>query len=353
VGSPRHRPQRNWGARIREYAIEEMPAVALEGRRLRVGVLAGRGADVFEFLDKRSDVDFCWRSPTGIHAPADYLGSSPDGQSAFLDHYAGGWQEVFPNGGPTAEFAGARFGQHGEVCQLPWDYEIVEDTPAAVAVRFSVRGRKVPVLLERTMAVRADDAVLEVYERLVNESDVELRAMWGLHVVLGTPYLAPGASIRVPDGTRVLPDRTVVAESARRVRDEAAFAWPHATGSEGQDIDLSVLPEPGAPSEMLYLTDLAEGWYEVHGEGPAFRLEWDIGVLPYLWLWQELGAGRGYPWYGRPYVTGLEPFSSYPTDGLPAAVANGTALSLAGREERHLTWSARAMVGEGRPRRKG
>jgi hypothetical protein len=307
-------------------------------------VLAGRGADVFEFLDKREDVDFCWRGPRGIHDPAAHLPSSPDGQSSFLDHYAGGWQEVFPNGGPTAEFLGARYGQHGEVCQLPWDYEIVEDTPTAVAVRFSVRGHKLPVHLERTMALGAEEAVLHVSERLVNESDVELRAMWGLHVVLGAPYLVPGARIRLPAGARVLPHPTPVCDAGRRVRGDGVCAWPLAPGVNGGEVDLSVLPEVGAPSEMLYMTDLPEGWYEVHGERHAFRLEWDVGVLPHLWVWQELGASRGYPWYGRPYVMGLEPFSSHPTDGLPAAVANGTALRLAGGEERRLTWSARVLA---------
>lgn len=89
---------------------------------------------------------------------------------------------------------------------------------------------------------------------------------------------------------------------------------------------------------MLYLTGFAAGWYEV--ERPDLRLrirvEWDREQLPYLWFWQEFGASTGYPWYGRAYVIGLEPFSSYPTSGLAAAIANGTALWLEPHEERQL-----------------
>jgi hypothetical protein len=38
-------------------------------------------------------------------------------------------------------------------------------------------------------------------------------------------------------------------------------------------------------------------------------------------------------------VVGVEPFSSYPTDGLPAAVANGSALTLPPLSSLSLDWS--------------
>ncbi len=64
-------------------------------------------------------------------------------------------------------------------------------------------------------------------------------------------------------------------------------------------------------------------------------------MLPYLWLWQELGASTDYPWWGQAYVVGLEPFSSYPTNGLAAAVDNGTALRFGPGQRRDLQWSVR------------
>jgi Domain of unknown function (DUF4432) len=339
VGAARHRRRRNWGARVSEYDRDGLAVVFLESRHIRVGVLAGRGADVFEFLHKPTDVDVCWRFERPDFNPGRHLMSSSDGQSAFMDHYVGGWQEVFPNGGPPAEWMGARYGQHGEVAQLPWDHEVIEDDPERVAVRFCVRGRKTPVLLERVLAVDADAAALRVDERLLNESPVELRAMWGQHIVVGAPYLRSGSRVLLPRGVRVIPHPRATSEAGRRVRAKGEFAWPLAPREGGGVEDLSELPEPGSRGEMLYATGFSEGWYEVQGAGPALRVEWDAGVLPYLWLWQELGADRGHPWYGRPYVMGLEPFSSYPTDGLPAAVANDTALRLAPHEERRLTWS--------------
>jgi hypothetical protein len=72
-----------------------------------------------------------------------------------------------------------QFGQHGETPHLPWDYAIVEDTAAAVAVRFIVRTQKTPFLLEKTLRLRSGVAALEIEETVTNESGVPLHAMWG------------------------------------------------------------------------------------------------------------------------------------------------------------------------------
>lgn len=347
MSASRHRARRNHGARICEVEVDGMALVTLEHDLLRVGVLAGKGADVIELLYKPLDLDFCWASEAPLGNPANRPAGAADAVGTYLDFYPGGWQEVLPSGGPPSAHAGAAFGQHGEVHLAPWDWEIVTDTPHEVAVRFRVRLRRMPLLLERTLSLRAGEPVLRIEQRLVNESDIELRAMWGQHVVFGPPFLRPGMRIRVPDGARVLPHGEPVGPTGRRVAEDGPFAWPHAAAPGGGTVDLSVVPERGAPSEMLYLTDLSEGWYEIGpaagDHGPAFRLRWDAEVLPYLWLWQELGASRDWPWYGRPYVIGLEPFSSHPTDGLAAAVENGTALRLAPREERALSWSAEIL----------
>nr|WP_236667172.1 hypothetical protein [Nonomuraea sp. K271] len=61
-------------------------------------------------------------------------------------------------------------------------------------------------------------------------------------------------------------------------------------------------------------------------------------------MWQELGASTDHPWWGRAYTVGLEPFSSMPTDGLAAAVANGTALTLDPHETKELRLRAEVLA---------
>ena len=61
--------ERNWGARVTEFEYRGYSMVALENRFLRVVVAAGKGTDIVEFIYKPLDVDFMWRSYTGLRDP--------------------------------------------------------------------------------------------------------------------------------------------------------------------------------------------------------------------------------------------------------------------------------------------
>jgi galactose mutarotase-like enzyme len=343
----KYRLQRNWGARVLEYEYSDMRTVFLENEKLRVGVLAGKGTDIFEFNYKPRDMDFVWLTAGGVRNPNSYLSTSSDLLATFLDYYPGGWQEIFPNGGAPSTYLGAQFGQHGEVSNLPWDYEIVEDNEAAVAVRFSVRTQKTPFYLEKTLRLRSGEGTLEIEETLSNESGISLGAMWGHHLAFGRPFLGEGCRIRLPEGATVIPHEVAIHPEGRRVRGDKHHVWPFSEGESGEKVDLSVLPARGTPSEMLYLTDLEEGRYEVENPWKALslRVEWDLKVMPYLWFWQEFGASEFYPWYGRHYNVGLEPFSSYPTNGIAEAVENGTALGFGPHEEKRLSMYISVLEG--------
>jgi hypothetical protein len=343
----RHRAQRNWGARILEYEHKGMRVVFLENEKLRVGVLVDKGTDVIEFNHKPTDTDFVWLAPGGVRNPASYLSTAQDPLATFLDYYPGGWQEIFPNGGTPSSYLGTSFGQHGEISNLPWDYRIVEDGEEAAAVRFSVRTQKTPYLLEKLLRLRSGEGGIQFEETLTNESAVHLRAMWGHHIVFGRPFLEGGCRVRMPEGATVVPHDEPIDPDGRRVRGSESYSWPLAAGESGAEVDLSVLPAWGTPSEIVYIKDLSEGWYEIDNpkKDLGFRVEWDVRQMPYLWFWQEFGASRSYPWYGRNYNIGLEPFSSFPTNGIEEAIENGTALSIGPSET--LRFSLRADVLEG------
>ncbi len=306
---------RNWGARVHAVALRGIDAVVLENEYLRITVLAGKGTDIVEFNAKRHDLDFAWWTATG-------LGSSGD----FFDRYEGGWQEVLPNGGAPAVHRGASFEQHGEVASVPWEWTIETDTADEVAVRFSVHARRVPLRIEKTLRLRTGEASLSITEELTNTSSVPVEAMWGHHITFGAPFAGPGCEIRLPPGVDVLPHPVAIDPSdVRRVSDQSG-AWPNVDG-----VDLSILPPRGTPSDLMYLHGFGDiGRYDVVDPKRrlGLRIEWDATVLPWLWFWQEFGAWADFPWYGRHYNIGLEPFSSYPTGGLAEAAANGTALTV-------------------------
>ncbi|MFG1697738.1 DUF4432 family protein [Nonomuraea sp. NPDC049309] len=335
--------RRNWAARLRQGTIEGMRAVTLENERLRVTVLPGKGGDVIEFLHKPTDTDLVWLTPRGLRDPREHFQGAPDDVAPFADYYEGGWQDIFPNGGAPSEYRGARLAQHGEVAALPWACEVVADTPEEVAVRLSVRTRRLPYRMEKVLRLRYGAAALEIEASATNESGRRLHAMWGQHIVFGRPFLHPGARIRLPDGVTVIPHDVPIAPGGRRVEPGGPWQWPVVPAADGGELDLSVVPEPGTPSDIVYLTGFSEGWYEITS-AIGFRVEWDAALLPYLWMWQEFGATTGYPWWGEAYTVGLEPFAGMPTNGLATAVENGTALVLEPYETKVLRLRAEVVA---------
>jgi hypothetical protein len=135
--------------------------------------------------------------------------------------------------------------------------------------------------------------------------------MWGHHLAFGPPFLQPGCRLELPV--------------------EGPF---------------ETVPEAGAPSAIHYLDGFGgEGTYTLRGERAGVRVTWDARTMPYLWVWQEHGATREYPWWGRLRALGLEPFSSFPTEGLGEAVRNGSALRLGPREARDFELTVTVLEG--------
>jgi hypothetical protein len=71
---------------------------------------------------------------------------------------------------------------------------------------------------------------------------------------------------------------------------------------------------------MAYLTDFDRGWARLtnHDIGLSAALDWDATVLPHAWLWTELHATPGFPWFGAVDVLAVEPCTGYPAQGRDA-----------------------------------
>jgi hypothetical protein len=246
-----------------------------------------------------------------------------------MDEYPGGWQTIFPNGGPPSQSMGITFGQHAEVAVLPWDYEVLVDSAERVSVRFFVLAKKLPFRVEKIFTLESGSAKCEIEERISNLSRDSHKTMWGFHFTFGPPFLSEDSKIEVKKPTTVLAHDYGADRPIRRVGDTDEFAWPIGSSSSGEPIDFSSLPEHGTPSEMLYLHNSPSGWYRVEtpSKSMAVEVSWNNSLFPYLWYWQEFGNSKEAPWYGKHYNIGLEPFSSFPTSGIAAAIENGTALA--------------------------
>ena len=290
--------------------------VVLASGGAEVTIDVAHGAEITHFLVLPLGIDLVAPGPRGERLP------SGDPDLAFIDGYRGGWQEVFPNGGAPSTWDGVRFGQHDEVWRRAWTVEHATESEAVL----SVETQLLPFRLRKELRL-VGRARLEVREEVRATGDGPCRAMWGQHLAYGPPFLVAGTRLTLPDGVQVQPHPEAI-NPPRRLAAPDPGRYPILRGPAGDSLDLRDLPGPNSPSDILYAGPFGDpAWYEVtRPDGVALRVEWGARTLPYLWLWYELGATVGPPWYGTLHAIGLEPNSSWPTNGLPDAVANGSAL---------------------------
>ena len=322
---------RNSGCRCGEFIWNGLKTVIIENDILRIEILAGKGTDIVEFLYKPEDIDFMWRSPIPFHNPYLFPITKESKPGNFLDYYPGGWQEIFPNGGAPCEYKGAVLGLHGEVALLPWDYKILEDTSEKVSVLFSVGTYRTPFELEKIITIEKGNGYIEIEEKVKNTGGQNMDFMWGHHPAFGKPFLSSDCFIKLSScKIKVIPGD---GKSLTNLKQTEGI-WPYVEGIDGNKVDISRIPsEKDNVSDVIFLTDLKEGKYEIINEKKkiGFFFEFPLSVFRCLWFWRIAGGSYDYPWYGRNYNVALEPFSSLPN--LEEAVKRGDQLKLKPGEE--------------------
>jgi hypothetical protein len=343
-------PDRNYACRIStNYTYRGHDIGILENELIRVSLLLTKGTDIYEFLFKPMDVDFLFRTPMGVRHPA-WLVTAPSNEAnTWIDHYPGGWQEILPNGGYPSQLGGISLALHAEVSLQPWDYAIVDDEPEQVSLKTWVRTTRTPLYLEKTLTLKRSQPVLFISERLINESNQVIPIMWGHHIALGSPFL--NETCRLESGAGIIIGEEKKTSPYCRLKAGERHAWPTYPDMNGNLIDISQIPSPSSGiDDMCYFGDFSSGWYLVTDprRGLGFGVAWPKDVFSYVWYYQMFKSGAGYPWFGRVYSIGLEPFSSIPNHGLQTAIDNGTALYLQPGEEKKSWLSALVHTGGGR-----
>jgi galactose mutarotase-like enzyme len=296
--------------------------LVLENDEMAVIVLPGKGGDITSLVAKPEGVDVLWRSPWGLPPASGGVPTATHSEVAWMDAYQGGWQEIFPSGGGPCAYKGVELNFHGEASTSAWDAEVREG-PGFAEVALSLRLRRSPFKIERTMRVEAGRPVLLIRERVANEGGEPMAFMWGHHPAYGAPFLSGGGRIDTNARSVRADDRFDGPHNPLTPGKE--YAWPNGERN-GATADLSLVPaEDGAPRQTLaYLGDFAgdHGWYAITNRdlGLAVGLVWPTDVFPFAWFWQEMHASAGYPFYQGVYVMAIEPFSSWPGQGLAAVI---------------------------------
>lgn len=294
-----------------DWMYKNMPVVWMENDFLRIGILAGRGSDIFEFRYKPKDVDFMLRLAKGIVNPNVDFSQQRNTSNQFEDYYYGGWQEILPNS-PGFNYRGAVLGQHGEVSLTPWKYAIIENTPEKVSVKLWTRPLRIPLLIEKTLTLVADKATLFIDEKLTNESATHLDIAWGHHIAFGLPFLEDGAKITTNA-------RTFYADPSmpphRRFQPDIESGYPKVLNINGKEDDASIVPPHSAApySDLAFLSGFDDqAYYTLKNEAKnvGFAVRWDARIFKHVWYWQERYASQDAPWWGNTYAVALEPWTN-------------------------------------------
>lgn len=345
--------ERNYGCRVSDaWTFRGLKTAILENEAIRIVILIDKGADIYQFVHKPSDIDFMWRDPHGVRNPRTFTPSTGNPVGTWMDYYEGGWQTVFPGGGFPSEYQGADMGLHAEANIAPWDAAIVEDTPERASIRCWIRTARAPYFFEKTLTLTSGSPVLSVDQTLTNEGEEVGHCVWGEHIALGPPFLSPDCVIDLPGGTLINHPEQHHPNATLKLGGRTA--WPMTEDQRGNPVDLSQIPpKESRRYDMSYVADMPEGWYAVTNQerGVGFGVRWPTDVYKFLWYWQAFGGGFGYPFWGRTYNVGLEPFSSWTNQGIADAKANGTVMTLQPGESVSTALKVVAYTGSDRVQR--
>lgn len=249
-----------------------------------------------------------WDAPISVTRSRTY----GDAKLDWLSEYRGGWQFLIPNAGAACVVDEVPLPFHGEWSRT--NVDVVHRSATEVSVR---SGTRLPFVVQRRVQVLDDPARVTVTTTIENVVDRALPFIWGEHPAF---VVTPGDRIDLPPGVIIDADDTT-----RR-----STMWP--ISPTGQT-NLSEIPLASPFECVHYLPDRPAGWAALRRPHVGVGLSWELGDFPHMWLWHEIG-GTGFPFFGRTSLLALEPSSSWPGDGLAAAVESGQAHWLEARERR-------------------
>jgi hypothetical protein len=288
-----------------EWSYNGIGTVILENELLRVVVMPGLGAKIWQLTYLPANRELLWRNPRITPRPLPF-------HSTYDDVFFGGWDELFPND-LAEELGGERMPDHGEIWTLPWQSAFERRTAAEATLHLWVDTPISACRVEKWLTLRAGEAKLRFRHRITNTGQHEQPFLWKLH-----PALAVDEHSRIDMGATEMYVEDF--GPPRNGRTGVHYRWPQLTDDQGREHDMRrCLPNTARVNEFQYATGMEAGWCALTHtrERLGFGLAWDRALLPSCWIFASYGGWRNLQ------VAILEPCSGYPLS-VAAGVANGT-----------------------------
>jgi len=274
----------------------------LSSQELEVLINLDRGCEVLSIKHLSSDSQVLFQAPWAPRS-APWTQTFGDSGLDWIYGYNGGWQILAPNISSSDEDVTQKE-IFGESALLPWELRELSDSSLTATVNLV----SVPLTIERKITIQGERLIIN--ERITNTSPIVQEIRWMHHPAFGAPFVEPG--VRVLSGARKVifdPDREPYSANHEicDLIDMRSFE---------ADLDLSVIPTDSRDI-FATLADFEHGYFALINEriDLGVIVEWDKEIYPYAWFWQDLQKNPDFPWFGRAYVTAIEPSCAIPGRG--------------------------------------
>ena len=262
--------------KITQSKYKDVFAVRLETEKYTALVLPYEGGKIVSFQDKAGK-EYLWQNPSNRYL---HIGLTDD----FEKGECSGFDDMFPTIDPDF-IDGDEYPDHGEVCRLPFSYEIAGETLVLYC-----RSNRLGYSYKKTLREGKDGRVVISYE-IENARERDFKCLWAGHCLV---RVEKGGQVLLPfaEGEPV----DFVYDSTGKTAYGDRFPYKNA-------YLFSDWQEDAPACKKLYFPRKCERGFVgyQYPSGDTFVMEFDEKRLPYLGIWQDHGVVNG------SYCVGLEP----------------------------------------------
>ncbi len=272
--------------KIRESTYKDIDAVIMENDTLCAVFLPHYGGKMASLYHKKKNREFLVQAKGKMYKKLEYGG-------VYIDAECSGFDDMFPTIDEWTyqepPWKGAVMPDHGEVCGLKWEYEIME---SGTCLHCWVYGVRFPYRLDKWMRFKAETE-LSIEYKAVNMSPFDFDFVWAAHFM-----------INAEQGATILTPYTDGAKATCMFSNDQAFAvpgmtmkWPETVTVDKKTYDITQTDDFQETTYKFYFNEpLPEGWcgYAYKSDGTNLLLKVSEKTVPYLGIWVNNGAFMSY-----------------------------------------------------------
>jgi galactose mutarotase-like enzyme len=239
-------------------------------------ILAGKGADLLEFIWKPLHINCLYRSDEPMEV-YDHLKLSETRLLNHSDHLLGGWVDALPHRGSYKDVELSQ-DNGGIAATLPWHYEVVKNDKKVISIRLWVDLPVFPMHLEKTFTLYDNSSSLYIDETVTNQGDAPMSFTWTQHALFN--FLSDATTLEV--------DSDIVFKAWEHMADPGGPLEAYETNMREAELSQGMYdlrhPIKSDRSEFVVFNHLGKGEAALMDKDLqlAVRLNWDIVQFPYL-----------------------------------------------------------------------